>query len=351
MRVCARALSCSCTQLRWKGLSSKSVYPSISLTIFLSHEKQAANSTATSLETEVKYIKTSFEEAKTLAEGIAKGSFQDGEESKRIARESHVLASSLQTTMQDLLQDMAEITKTCAAFEQAQRLKEEKACAHGACPEAAAAPAVGEGAEYMEQAHTEPKKRRRGMPRKTLLPEASDSKTDPAVPPEANSLADQSGLFLDGTEEMKNFRHMQKQIQHISRVLDLPVSEFSEEDNQAADASFSQSSKGKESSSQSSSTLELPHKGHHAIEALKLDIYWARRDFEKAINGEHRAMNGSGKHEGIEECLDKCRWLEQLHRDEIEVREVLCECVCVCVCALCFVPFPRSCTSFATEEC
>ena len=238
-----------------------------------------------------------------------------------------MLASSLQTTMQDLLQDMAEITKTCAAFEQAQRLNEEKACAPGACPEAAAASAVGAGAEYMEEtAHTEPKKRRR----KTLLPEASDSKSDPAVPADATSLADQRGLFLDGTEEMKKISYMQKQIEQISRVLNLPVSAFSEEDKQAADASFSQGSKGKESSSQSSSTLEHPHQGHHAIEALKLDIYWARRDFEKAITGEHRAMSeSSGKQEGIEECLDKCRWLEQLHRDEIEVRKGH---VCVRVC-------------------
>ena len=307
---------------------------------------QGANSTATGLGTEVKNVKTKIEETKTLAEGIAKASSQDGEESKRIARESHVLASSLQTRMQTLLQDMAEITKTYAAFEQAQRLKEEKACAPGACPEAAAAPAVE--AEYMEeQERTEPThKRRRGMARKPVLPEASDSKSDPAVP------ADR-GLFLDGTEEMKTFRDMQKHIEQISRVLNLPVSAFSEEDKQVADASDSQSSKGKESSSQSSSTLEHPHQGHHAIEALKLDIYWARRDFEKAIKalnrmdlkkedlfsdadanpiaGEHRAMSGSSsKQEGVEECLDKCRWLEQLHRDEIEVREVR---VCVCVCA------------------
>jgi hypothetical protein len=203
------------------------MYPSISLTINLSHEKQGANSTATGLETEVKNIKTKFEEAKTLAEGIAKGSSQDGEESKRIARESHVLASSLQTTMQDLLQDMAEITKTCAAFEQAQRLNEQKACAPAACSEAAPVPAVAAGAEYMEeQAHTEPKKRRR----KTLLPEASDSKSDPAVPAEATSLADQRGLFLDGTEEMKKISYLQKQIEQISRVLNLPVSAFNEED-------------------------------------------------------------------------------------------------------------------------
>jgi hypothetical protein len=303
---------------------------------------QGANSTATGLGTEVKNVKTKIEETKTLAEGIAKASSQDGEESKRIARESHVLASSLQTRMQTLLQDMAEITKTYAAFEQAQRLKEEKACAPGACPEAAAAPAVE--AEYMEeQERTEPThKRRRGMARKPVLPEASDSKSDPAVP------------FLDGTEEMKTFRDMQKHIEQISRVLNLPVSAFSEEDKQVADASDSQSSKGKESSSQSSSTLEHPHQGHHAIEALKLDIYWARRDFEKAIKalnrmdlkkedlfsdadanpiaGEHRAMSGSSsKQEGVEECLDKCRWLEQLHRDEIEVRK-RSACVRMCVC-------------------
>ena len=35
------------------------------------------------------------------------------------------------------------------------------------------------------------------------------------------------------------------------------------------------------SSSQSSSSAECPHEGHDAIEALRLDIYWARRDFEK----------------------------------------------------------------------
>jgi hypothetical protein len=114
---CPRASSCKADEcLENEALKRVSIYlsvgmyPSISLTIYLSHKKQGANSTATGLETEVKNIKTNFEEAKTLAEGIAKGSSQDGEEIKRIARESHVLASSLQTTMQDLLQDVAEIT-------------------------------------------------------------------------------------------------------------------------------------------------------------------------------------------------------------------------------------------------
>jgi hypothetical protein len=102
---------------------------SICLSVCKPHENQSLNSTATGLETEVKNIKANVEKAKTWAEGIAKGSTQDCEESKRIASESHVLASSLQTKMQDLVQDMAEITKAYAAFEQAQRLKKENACA------------------------------------------------------------------------------------------------------------------------------------------------------------------------------------------------------------------------------
>ena len=47
----------------------------------------------------------------TQAGGIGKGSTQEAEESKRNARESHVLASSLQTKMQEMVLDMAEITK------------------------------------------------------------------------------------------------------------------------------------------------------------------------------------------------------------------------------------------------
>ena len=47
----------------------------------------------------------------TQAEGLGKGSSQEAEESKRNARESHVLASSLQTKMQEMVLDMAEITK------------------------------------------------------------------------------------------------------------------------------------------------------------------------------------------------------------------------------------------------
>ena len=47
----------------------------------------------------------------TQAEGLGKGSTQEAEESKRNARESHVLASSLQTKMQEMVLDMAEITK------------------------------------------------------------------------------------------------------------------------------------------------------------------------------------------------------------------------------------------------
>ena len=42
---------------------------------------------------------------------MGKGSTQEAEESKRNARESHVLASSLQTKMQEMVLDMAEITK------------------------------------------------------------------------------------------------------------------------------------------------------------------------------------------------------------------------------------------------
>ena len=47
----------------------------------------------------------------TPAVGIGKGSTQEAEESKRNARESHVLASSLQTKMQEMVLDMEEITK------------------------------------------------------------------------------------------------------------------------------------------------------------------------------------------------------------------------------------------------
>ena len=47
----------------------------------------------------------------TQAEAIGNGSTQEAEESKRIARESHALASSLQTKMQEMVLDMAEITK------------------------------------------------------------------------------------------------------------------------------------------------------------------------------------------------------------------------------------------------
>ena len=75
-----------------------------------------------------------------------------------------------------------------------------------------------------------------------------------------------------------------RQVEQIRCVLNLPVPS---EDEQGSDSCASQGSKGKESSStkssQGSSALEHPHQGHHAIEALKLDIYWARRDFEKAI--------------------------------------------------------------------
>ena len=42
---------------------------------------------------------------------MGKGSTQEAEESKRNARESHVLASSLQTKMQEIVLDMSEITK------------------------------------------------------------------------------------------------------------------------------------------------------------------------------------------------------------------------------------------------
>jgi hypothetical protein len=42
-----------------------------------------------------------------------------------------------------------------------------------------------------------------------------------------------------------------------------------------------------------------------------------------SVDGEERAMSGSSdEQEGVKECLDKCRWLEQLHRDEIEVSYV-----------------------------
>ena len=146
------------------------------------------------------------------------------------------------------------------------------------------------------------------------------------------------------------------QVEQIRCVLNLPLPS---EDEQGSDSSVSQGSKGKESSStkssQASSALEHPHQGHHAIDALKLDIYWARRDFEKAVlelssskkrtkvprggdapssadanpvvggqssmSDEHSGDEDEGSSQkGIKECLDKCRWLEQLHRDEIEVR-------------------------------
>ena len=146
------------------------------------------------------------------------------------------------------------------------------------------------------------------------------------------------------------------QVEQIRCVLNLPLPS---EDEQGSDSSASQGSKGKESSStkspQASSALEHPHQGHHAIDALKLDIYWARRDFEKAVlelssskkrtkvprggdapssadanpvvggqssmSDVHSGDEDEGSSQkGIKECLDKCRWLEQLHRDEIEVR-------------------------------
>ena len=47
----------------------------------------------------------------TQVQDLGKGSTQEAEESKRNARESHVLASSLQTKMQEMVLDMAEITK------------------------------------------------------------------------------------------------------------------------------------------------------------------------------------------------------------------------------------------------
>ena len=83
------------------------------------------------------------------------------------------------------------------------------------------------------------------------------------------------------------------QVEQIRCVLNLPLPS---EDEQGSDSSASQGSKGKESSStkssQASSALEHPHQGHHAIDALNLDI---------------------------QECRAKCRWLELKHNDDIEV--------------------------------
>jgi len=411
---------------------------SICLSICKPHENQSLNSTATGLETEVKNIKANVEEAKTLAEGIAKGSTQDGEESKRIASESHVLASSLQTKMQDLVQDMAEINKAYAAFEKAQRLKKENACASSSptppslsfslspslpptslCPGAAtenlemtekgimgivddsreeaerveqeirlnittmradiqvvlcdpssftdysrsaslslSAPSLSRSLShtlsrslavsvslYLSQAHTTALERveRQSNLAKQKAEDATTQAQEGLREAKASKVLSQAAYALVMHEEKRPCAENAGVSGAHPEAAASPAAgvdgEYMEMPEHSEPTPKIQRGRGRPRKNldqhQRTEPTSSKKRGHgRPRKQLIAEADSLSHENSNPVDEEARAMSGSSdEQEGVKECLDKCRWLEQLHRDEIEVRCVcVCLCVCVCVC-------------------
>jgi hypothetical protein len=206
------------------------------------------------------------------------------EKSETVADQSRRIAEEAEGRLKELEQDLNEAVQKMNAFEK--RLKDEHAAAvkkQGDLSE--------EGREE-SVAGEEGSKRRGSRGKRGRLSKAAEG-CQSMVEGEKEAEERQAASAVKGLSDSLEATAKQVEehgctmetllanVEQLRAVLKLPPAGAEvKEPAQEAEAS-----RATPRSSPQTSSLEypLPHEGHDAIEALKLDIYWARREFEKRI--------------------------------------------------------------------